>query len=129
MDSESGFYNYHQAFISLLIARDEFGCASDTLSFNILDQRFQDTVTQQISICARDSFYFNGNVYFNSGTYFDFFKNINCCDSLVVSILDVQAEINSQQNIVLCSGQSFTFNKHIYNLEGTYLDTKQFSRM
>ncbi|MBK7810316.1 MAG: gliding motility-associated C-terminal domain-containing protein [Saprospiraceae bacterium] len=120
--SESGFYNLSPG-LHQLIARDEFGCASDTLSFNILDQRFQDTVTQQISICARDSFYFNGNVYFNSGTYFDFFKNINCCDSLVVSILDVQAEINSQQNIVLCSGQSFTFNGNIYNLEGTYLDT------
>jgi hypothetical protein len=75
------------------------------------------------TICAGDSYMFNGNTYTTAGTYHDTLTSMSGCDSIIVTQLTVNPvySVNNPQQI--CGGSSYTINGHTYTMAGTYNDT------
>jgi len=75
------------------------------------------------TICAGQSFFFNGLNRNTSGAYLDTLVSTNGCDSFLtlnLTVLPIQTGSISQ---TICSNQSFFFNGLNRNTSGTYLDT------
>jgi Secretion system C-terminal sorting domain/Concanavalin A-like lectin/glucanases superfamily len=81
------------------------------------------TASQTITLCAGQSYTFNGNTYTASGLYSDTLTAVNGCDSIVTTNLTVSPQITLSQIITRCAGQSYTFNGNTYTASGTYSDT------
>lgn len=105
------------------LARDEYGCVSDSIELEVLDHRQPDTSIQSIAICARDSFDYNGRKLWKTGSYFDIFKNRFCCDSLVRTDLFVYPENISRTEPYVCPGGNYRVGNRVYDRSGMYLDT------
>lgn len=81
------------------------------------------TGTQNIAICANESFTYNTHVYSQAGTYTDTIAGVTACDSIVTTVLTVNSLPTETQNISICAGESFTFAGNTYTVSGTYFDT------
>lgn len=81
------------------------------------------TGTQNIAICANESFTYNTHVYSQAGTYTDTIAGVTACDSIVTTVLTVNSLPTQTQNISICAGESFTFAGNTYTVSGTYMDT------
>ena len=89
----------------------------------------EDNTTYQAydTICAGESYTWNGNTYTKPGSYTDTLSNIHGCDSIVTLHLEVNPTYEIHDTIVACD--SYTFNP--FNLgggitickSGTYKDT------
>ena len=85
------------------------------ISFNTA---YNDTILQ--SICAGDSFNFNGNTYRQSGYYPAIYATINGCDSIITLALTVNPAYNDTFSQSICTGDSFNFNGNTYRQSGYY---------
>ncbi len=107
------------AYLDTLVATN--GCDSFlTLNLNVLPVQ---TGSFSQTICAGQSFFFNGLNRNTSGTYLDTLVASNGCDSFLtlnLNVLPVQTGSFSQ---TICAGQSFFFNGLNRNTSGAYLDT------
>lgn len=79
--------------------------------------------TQNVSICTGQTYSIGNNVYSVSGTYRDTLKTIRNCDSIVVTILSVRSQINVQQSVSICEGQTYQIGSNVYDETGVYNDT------
>lgn len=104
-------------------ARDEFGCLTDTIELEVLDLRARDTSIQTITLCARDTFAYNGRKLYRSGRYSDLFRNRYCCDSLVITDLTVSPENIAQSEPYVCPGGIHRVGNKTYDRSGSYIDT------
>lgn len=108
-----------------LVARDEFGCSSDTLYFNVVDHSQISVDTQTFKLCEGEYVQVGSKRYDQSGSYTDVFKNVFCCDSILVTNLVVNP-VYSKQNIqTICSGDFIQVGNKSYSSSGIYLDTLQ----
>ncbi|MCB0520992.1 MAG: DUF11 domain-containing protein, partial [Saprospiraceae bacterium] len=75
------------------------------------------------SICAGESFAFDGNNLASAGTYLDTLVAANGCDSVVTLNLTVLPNAAATLNETICAGESFSFKGNNLTVAGTYLDT------
>lgn len=95
-------------------------CGIDDISF-----RKYEPVTYYkpiIHICDGDSFIFpNGKKAFATVTYYDTFKRMGGCDSIVATRLIVHPNYNLKYSISLCAGETYTLpDGKIVNTTGDY---------
>ncbi len=107
--------------------RDTLQSASSCDSIVILElnvnPEIETFVTQ--TICANDSFDFNGQLLTTTGTYRDTLQSASSCDSIIVLELNINTEIETVLAQTICSNSSFDFNGQILTSAGTYRDTLQ----
>jgi uncharacterized repeat protein (TIGR01451 family) len=77
------------------------------------------------TICANQTYPFNGNNLYNTGIYNDTFHNYLGCDSIVTLYLTVMPISNSSINQTICSYQPYSFNGKSLNATGIYFDSLQ----
>lgn len=75
------------------------------------------------SICAGESFFFNGQTLTETGEYTAQLNTFQGCDSTVVLQLIVEEEIITELNEDICLGQTYLFNGEELNTSGEYLAT------
>lgn len=81
------------------------------------------TYTQNISICRRNTITVGTHTYGTTGTYKDTLHTAGGCDSIVTTNLTILPPVPRTQNIVICTGASYSINGHTYSSAGTYKDT------
>ena len=75
------------------------------------------------TICANQTYTWNGIAQNTSGTYKDTFPSYKNCDSIVILNLTVNPMKSSSFNQTICSNQTYTWNGIARNITGSYLDT------
>ncbi|MBO6026738.1 MAG: T9SS type A sorting domain-containing protein [Bacteroidales bacterium] len=80
------------------------------------------SMTEQ-SICAGETFDWNGQHYSESGTYTFETLNSNGCDSVATLKLTVLPQKTSTEEVSVCPGESFDWNGQSYSEAGTYTAT------
>lgn len=75
------------------------------------------------TICANQTYLFDGNSLNATGTYYDTLINSKNCDSIITLNLFVKAISNFNFNQTICSNASYFFNGFNRTAVGTYLDT------
>jgi gliding motility-associated-like protein len=106
-----------------IIARDDYGCQSDTLKFDVISNVTKPIVKDTVQICEGQQYTFNNHTYTLQGVYNDTLKTLFGCDSIVITTLLVQKKITNNLNQPLCFGQSITIGSKIYTTTGIYTDT------
>ncbi len=76
-----------------------------------------------VKLCNAKNYFYNNINYTQSGIYDVFLKRKNGCDSLVKLNLVLNESLKLQQNVELCSNQTYTIGKNTYKISGTYIDT------
>lgn len=112
-------YTDSGTYVDTLI--NQFFCDSIVTTILTVQPNTSEQITR--TICQGSSITIGNNTYNQPGLYRDTLKSIYGCDSIIILRLQVQNQITFQQQINLCEGQSYTINGHIYNENGTYLDT------
>ncbi len=97
------------------------GCDSIvTLNLTVNPISYQNTIH---TICAGDTYSFNGSDYNTSGTYIATLTSSTGCDSIITLDLTVLQPIQTILNEQICNGDSYSFNGTDYNTSGTYSTT------
>ncbi|MDZ4844277.1 MAG: SprB repeat-containing protein, partial [Chitinophagales bacterium] len=117
--AEGAWQTVSGSYFDTLIAVD--GCDSIiTTNLNILSVF---TFSQDISICAGDSFLTGGALQTASGTYNDTLTAGNGCDSVITTNLSVLPNSTFTQAVSICAGDSFFAGGAQQTTSGTYFDT------
>lgn len=110
--------------IYIVTIADSVGAtASDTI---IINQPPIITTTQNQSICSFESFTLpGGNIVNTAGVYIDTLASASIygCDSVVTTILTVNAPQFFTQTFTECQGFSVSVGANSYNTSGAYVDT------
>ena len=93
---------------------------ADSAAHLILTVKDTSTSTTKVSICAGNSYTFNGSSYTKAGTYSFHLTNAVGCDSLAVLVLTVKDTSTSITKVSICAGSTYTFNGTTYSTAGTY---------
>ena len=94
------------------------GCDSViTLTLNVLP--VQQTSLSE-SICAGESFNYNGESITDAGTYNFAFSGVNGCDSTVTLALQVLPVAHTSLDVKLCAGETYEFDGNLISDSGTY---------
>ncbi|MBQ0111773.1 MAG: fibronectin type III domain-containing protein, partial [Bacteroidales bacterium] len=81
--------------------------------------------TISASICAGETYTFNGQTLTTAGTYTATLVNAAGCDSTVTLTLTVNAASASSIEATICAGETYTFNGQPLTAAGTYTATLQ----
>ena len=76
--------------------------------------------TTDATICAGESYTFNGQTYSESGTFMALLAGANGCDSTAVLHLTVLPVVTTQLSATVCASESFEFNGELLDESGTY---------
>ncbi|MDQ3143059.1 MAG: M43 family zinc metalloprotease [Bacteroidota bacterium] len=106
-----------------IIARDEFGCGSDSILFQVNDFSLVHKDSQRIVLCEGEFITIGTDQYSTTGIYTNRFTNIHCCDSFVVTDLIVNPTFSFNQSIAICKGEEITVGTKKYKDPGIYIDT------
>ncbi len=79
--------------------------------------------TIQMSICSDEQFDFHGLILDSAGIYIDTLQTAQGCDSIVTLELTILETKETQFDIQVCIGQSYTFGGELLLESGTYTDT------
>ncbi|HLP92787.1 MAG TPA: T9SS type A sorting domain-containing protein [Saprospiraceae bacterium] len=107
---DSGVYSF--------LYSGENGCDS-TVVLTLTVLPLQET-NLEASICAGESYAFNGNQISDAGTYVAVYEDENGCDSTVILVLEVLPNQETTLEAVICDNQTYTFNGEELNVSGTY---------
>ncbi|MDL2315221.1 T9SS type A sorting domain-containing protein [Bacteroidales bacterium OttesenSCG-928-C19] len=78
------------------------------------------------TICAGDSYQWQGTEYSESGTYTKNYTTVNGCDSTYKLTLTVAPVYETElPSAVICQGKTYNFNGELLTLSGEYRDTLQ----
>ena len=95
----------------------------DTLLTLILEVTDFIEVERQATICAGESYPFNGELLTLAGTYEDTVFSATSCDTLLTLILEVGDLIEMERRDTICQGEGYPFNGILLTIPGIYLDT------
>ncbi len=76
--------------------------------------------TNDISLCAGESYSEGTSIYDETGTYTDLYTSLLGCDSLVTTVLVINEAFISPNFIVLCAGEVYDEGTSTYDISGTY---------
>ena len=74
----------------------------------------------QVTICANDSYDFEGEIYTDAGVYEVTYQGENGCDSTLVLELSVLPIAESASEATVCAGESFEYNGTVLTETGVY---------
>jgi hypothetical protein len=81
--------------------------------------------TQFVELCFGETWTFNGESYNETGIYENTLTTTTGCDSIVTIHLSILNSSNSQQEVALCAGETYTINGETYSEAGVYSTTFQ----
>ena len=96
---------------------------SDTTSSISLIVHASSSGTINATVCANETYNFNGARLHSPGDYFDTLVNAYGCDSLITLHLTVLSLSTSTVNATICENETYLFNRVPLHLTGTYYDT------
>ncbi|MFN8308752.1 MAG: gliding motility-associated C-terminal domain-containing protein [Chitinophagales bacterium] len=111
-------YTASGTYMDTLVNAD--GC--DSVITTNLTVNLKSNVSQSFTICAGQSISVGLHTYNTTGTFSDTLSNINGCDSIISTSLNVLM-LSSSQNVTICNGQSYNVGMHSYTTAGVYNDT------
>ncbi len=94
------------------------GCDS-TVTLNLIELPVLES-TLNVSICAGESYEFDGTVITDAGTYTATVAGTNDCDSTVTLNLEVLPTQSSNLEVSICDGSTYSFNDSLLTDAGTY---------
>jgi gliding motility-associated-like protein len=97
------------------------GC--DSIVFTDLEVYEHSEFMQSLMLCIGDSLIVGSSVYTDTGDFIDTLLNSQGCDSIIFSTLLFEDEIEVQQEIQLCEGDSLEVAGNFYTSSGMYIDT------
>jgi gliding motility-associated-like protein len=100
---------------------DVNGCDS-TVTLNLQVNPLWNTPLQ-VQICDGQTYSFNNQQLTTAGVYLDTLQSQFGCDSLLTLNLDVVGLILTQDSLILCPGETYTFGNLIISSAGVYRDT------
>lgn len=108
-----------------VVSKDEFGCVSDILNFEVIDKSAHSLQEDKVSICEGDTYKVANSSYTQTGIYVDSLLSVIGCDSVIQTQLDVllHSTFDFQQEI--CEHADYDFYGTIVNAPGTYQHTLQ----
>jgi len=95
------------------------GCDS-TVTLTLIELPVLES-TLNISICAGESYEFDGAVLADAGTYTATVAGTNGCDSTVTLNLAVLPTQSSSLEVSICDGTNYSFNDSLLTDSGTYI--------
>ncbi len=96
----------------------ENGCDS-TVNLNLTVLPIPQT-TLDIAICEGQDYQVGNSVYSAPGVYTDILTAASGCDSIVTLNLQVIVPIETNLNVEICTGQSYTLGNNSYSSAGSY---------
>lgn len=112
---------YYRLAVASQGGLDQINCRamSDPIHLSVKEIRhtFSDTV------CAGESYWFNGKTLTTAGTYIDTLTTASGCDSIVTLKLHIRDEIRTSLSQEICYGDSLLFGGKYRTQSGTYNDT------
>ena len=96
------------------------GC--DSIVTTVLTVEPPITHEQEIDLCFGEVYEIGTSTYTESGTYEDTLSTDSGCDSIVTTILFIEDEILTEQDITLCAGETLTVGESTYSESGEYED-------
>lgn len=102
-----------------LVFSGENGCDS-TVTLVLVVNPVQDTELN-VSICAGETYVFDGNPLTDPGTYTAVFQDVNGCDSTVTLVLSVLPNQETNVEATICDNQTYTFDGQELNTSGEYM--------
>ncbi len=107
-----------QSGVYSIILPSEFGCDSTiTLTLTVLPAQ---SSTIDASICANDSYEFDGVLLTDAGTYSAVYPDANGCDSTVTLHLAVLPVLEVAVEATICNGEIYPFNGIALTDAGVY---------
>jgi len=83
------------------------------------------TYTRDSVMCDGDSVMLGGMYQYVAGSYYDTLMAVNGCDSIIRTLLAVNASYEFSNNVTLCSGDTVMVDSVFYTDAGTYYDSLQ----
>jgi gliding motility-associated-like protein len=96
------------------------GC--DSTVTTILSVLSQIDISNDITICAGETYFEGTSEYSASGTFQDIYVSAGGCDSIVTTTLIVLPALESTNEVSICTGQSYFEGSSEYSVAGTYQD-------
>lgn len=96
------------------------GCLHITTTILTVYPTYNQTIP--VSICQGQSYFAGGSNQTQAGFYTDVYESQFGCDSVVVTNLSISPNINTNQSISICQGQSFFAGGANQTTSGTYVD-------
>ena len=103
-----------------IIARDDYGCLSDTIEVTVQNRISNSVRTDTISRCFGQTYTVNNRIYKADGIYFDTLKTIYGCDSVIITRLKIGQQLITNLDRVICIGDSIRIGQSVYFASGKY---------
>lgn len=97
-------------------------CHSDSIYFEIINDKTSTYVNIDTSICQGSAFQFNGKTYYNQGIYTDTILN-QYCEEIYVIYLKTNKKDTTYYSYNLCLGDTLKIGTINYYYPGNYFDT------
>jgi gliding motility-associated-like protein len=102
-------------------AKDEHGCFSNPLTFNVLNVTSFFGLDTTLTLCEGEAFYFGGIKYDQTGIYFDTIQNSNTCDTLVaINLMVLDTNVLLRQ-FDICAYDTIVIDGVNYNAAGIFV--------
>ena len=115
----NNIYNQSGIYIDTLVSIN--GCDS-VVNTNLFIKPLTQ-ISFSYTICAGDTLTIGSNSYTQNGLYVNTFTAINGCDSIVQTDLTVLSPTATQNNHIICDGESIIVGSNTYSNPGLYIDT------
>ena len=104
----------------VLIARDDYGCLSDSITFTVVNRVNNSIRKDTVFRCFGQTYSVNNKIYKTDGLYSDTLKTIYGCDSIIITYLTIGKQLVTQLNKQLCFGDSIRVGQSVYTSAGNY---------
>ena len=78
-------------------------------------------VVAEVYETACGEYTWNGQTYTTSGSYTQYFQTVAGCDSTVTLHLTIFDNLDVEENVLICAGESYTWNGMVYTASGDYI--------
>lgn len=83
------------------------------------------STTEYAVMCDGDSLMLGGMYQYVAGSYYDTLMAVNGCDSIIRTLLAVNATYEFRNTVTVCAGDSVMVDNVVYTDAGTYYDSLQ----
>jgi len=81
------------------------------------------TTNNPQTICSGQAYSLNAHNYTLAGIYYDTLFTMKNCDSIIITVLNVNPVYTTNNPQTICNGETYSLNAHNYTIAGIYFDT------